>query len=207
MNSLSLFRSSLEQQKGAREHVISLHNNAVKASTALTVKAHKIEMARTVIQEVAKQTQAELEYHISDTVTNALAAVFDDPYTFRLEFVLRRDKTEADEYWEKDGHEYQPNGGGVRDISAYAMQQAMLSLQNKGENILILDESWKHTKPVEAQRRAISLVREVSKEMDMQIIMVTSAETDKYKDMFTDEDKVFTVKKVNNISQVTSKGE
>ena len=188
-------RTDLERKKGARDSLISQKTQVEKDLLSLTKEYEEWLSARVQIQIVAKQTQQSLEYHISEMVTNALATVFDNPYEFKLEFVLRRDKTEADRLWLRNGEQYQPNGGGVRDVSAFALRLAMWKIA-KGTPILLLDEPAKHT----SQRllpRVSALFAQVAKQLGIQIIMVSHA-----KELIKSADKAYEVIKTGEISQV-----
>lgn len=190
-------RTDLERKKGARDNLLSQKAKLEKELSKDIVEYEETLSARVHIQLVAKQTQQELEYHISEMVTNALAAVFENPYTFKLEFVLRRDKTEADRLWQRDGENYQPNGGGVRDVSALAFRLAMWKLQNKRTPILMLDEPGKHCDE-KLLIRFSALFAQCSKQLGIQIIMCSHA-----KELIKSADKAFEVVKIGDISQVT----
>lgn len=67
-------------------------------------------------------------------------------YDFRIEFVKRRNKTEADLYFERDGnrYEYGQVGGGVLDVAAFALRLASLVLRRPPvRKVLVLDEPAK----------------------------------------------------------------
>lgn len=193
----SQLRLDLERKKAVRDSLVK--QQAQIASQVAFFDGEYLEAceARAHLQLVAKKTQQELEYHISDMVTKALAATFDDPYTFNVEFVLRRDKTEADRIWSLNGEQYQPNGGGVRDVSAFALRLSMWKLQGKGTPVLILDEPGKHCDK-NLLVRFSALFAQVSKQLGIQIIMVSHA-----KELITSADRAFEVTKVDGVSQVT----
>jgi len=84
-----------------------------------------MEEALLIAQEVAQQTQEELEFQVSALVTNALASIFPDPYEFKVEFEIKRGKTEAAMFFTRGGEEIDPltaSGGGVVDIAAFALR-------------------------------------------------------------------------------------
>ncbi len=203
MSAIASFRTALERQKGIRDNYIK-QLAIIKDEQSQIAKSLKIaEKARVIIQIVAKETQQELEFQISDIVSYALAAVFNDPYSFNVQFVLRRDKTEADLIWKNENEEYPPNGGGVRDISAFALREAMRCLQPHQEApFLLLDEPIKHLKPFAAQQRALLMMKAISKKLGLQIIMVTSAETDKDKELMKSANTAYKVVKQSKVSQV-----
>lgn len=203
------YRMKLEQQKGIRDNLQKQYGAIKKDITETDNKIETVEEAQKVIQIVAKKTQSELEIGINNMVTKALSSIFGKSYSFLLKFVLRRDKTEADLVWEQEGNEYLPNGGGIRDISAFGFRIALRNLQNEeGEPILILDEPWKHLKPFSLQEKAAKLLQEISKEFGLQTIMVTSAETDNAPSLLKYSDKVYKVVKENKRSTIQNlKGE
>ena len=72
--------------------------------------------------------------------------VMQPAYDFRIEFVKRRNKTEADLYFERDGnrYEYGQVGGGVLDVAAFALRLASLVLRRPPvRKVLVLDEPAK----------------------------------------------------------------
>jgi DNA repair exonuclease SbcCD ATPase subunit len=180
MIDIQTFRTQLERKKGIVERIETEYMEVDHFHQRTLSELEDAEEAQIAIKEIAKQTQAELEYHISDGVSHGLASILRSPYTFRLSFVCRRDKTEADLFWEKNGKQYEPHGGGVRDISSFALRIIMKCIQIKaGCSTLFLDEPWKCLKPLERQRKALLLMKEIASALKLQIIMVTSAESDK----------------------------
>lgn len=176
MNTLIL-RKQLERHRGKYQSIRDSLAHNIKEKEILEDKYNCQKKALFIIQEVSKFTQQEVEFHVSDLVSHGLAAVFDSPYKYKLEYVLRRDKTEADQYWQLGNNYFQPNGGGVRDVSAFALHVAciVLSIMQKKKvcPILILDEPTKHLKPTPLQERAGNMLQEISKSLGIQIIIVT----------------------------------
>jgi len=159
-----------------------------------------VDEAQVVLQTVAQQTQSELEYHISELVTLANESVFDDPYTMKVQFVLRRNKTEADLLFERDGHFINPmdaSGGGAVDVAAFALRISLLSLQTpKSADVLILDEPFRFVSR-SLQERASKLLKEISEKLGLQMIIVTHEPT-----LVEHADRVFTVTQKNGISNI-----
>lgn len=202
MLDIQSLRTQLERKKGVVDRIETEYMEVDHFHQKTLSELEDAEEAQTIIREVAKQTQAELEYHISDIVSHGLASILKSPYKFRVEFVCRRDKTEADLFWEKDGNQYQPNGGGVRDISSFALRIAMKSIQAKsGASTLFLDEPWKHLKPIERQQQALALMKEIAAALKLQIIMVTSAESDKDVELIESTDVCYEIAKENKVSR------
>lgn len=143
------------------------------------LEAHKQEKkdaedARTALQIAAKQTQRNLETHFSNLVTNSFEIVFDNPYKFQTEFVERRNKTECDLWFVRNGKRLRPrfsSGGAVREIASFALRLAYWRLE-KSEPIMILDE------PFSALHRdrllkVTETIRYLSNELGLQMIIIT----------------------------------
>lgn len=196
---ISQAKAKVERKKGIRDNLLNQFNVLQKTIEDTNKDLAFWEEAHRIIKDVAKETQSELEIHINEIVTEGLASVFDNPYKFKLEFVLRRDKTEADEFWEDaEGNRYLPNGGGVRDISALAFRTAILQLPtNPGAPILLLDEPAKHVRGIELLKRVDNLLLEISKKLNIQIIIMS------YTDAITNTaQRYFKVTKEDKVSKV-----
>lgn len=195
------YRKELERKKGRKEQ---LHHDLEQVEGQVKVLGkHSIycEEAQIVIQDVAQQTQAQLEYHVSELVTLAMSAVFEDPYELKVEFVLRRNRTECDIWFVRDGNFINPmlaSGGGAVDVAAFALRVALWSLARpKTNNILILDEPMRFLSKT-LQPQASAVIKEISERLGIQIIYVTHSE-----DLVEAADKVITVKQIKGISETT----
>lgn len=141
------------------------------------VKQKTAIQALTVSQEVAQQTQKELEMQISNIVTSAIQAIFNKPYEFRVDFQVRRNKTEADIYLtDEEGNRFNPlhdNGGGIADIIAFSLRLACWRLNNPRTcGVIVIDEPLKFVSKNYIPAVA-SFVKEICEKLDLQIIMVT----------------------------------
>lgn len=194
------FRRRLEQLKGRRDEIHSSLDEACEELKTFTRRKVNAEHAQLIIQEVARQTQSQLEYHISDVVSTALTAVFDDPYELKLEFVDRRGKTEADITFVRDGQEIEPlssAGGGAVDVASFALRIALWSLSKpRSRATIILDEPFRFLS-ANLQPRAGEMLRMLSEKMGVQFIIVTHN-----KSLIESADKVFTVSKPKAVSLV-----
>jgi len=165
-----------------------------------TQEAHLIncQKARTIIQTVAETTQRKLEGHVSNLVTMALAAVFPDPYTFILRFVKRREKTEADLIFVKDGNEGSPmdvSGGGPLDVASFALRTATWAIKPT-RNVLILDEPFKYLSR-DLQSKGSEMVKHLSDKLSLQFLIVSHIP-----EIIECADKVFNVTNENGTSIV-----
>lgn len=176
MNIQSL-RNKLEQQKGQQSQI---NETLVDLRKKLKIKKRSLirhEKAREIIREVGLKTQQQLEYHIADITSLALEAVFDNPYSLKVEFVQRRNKTECDLFFVRDGMQIDPissSGVGAVDIAAFALRIAAWSMtQPKSRNTIILDEPFKHLKGETENKKALDMIKKISNKLGMQIIMVS----------------------------------
>jgi DNA repair exonuclease SbcCD ATPase subunit len=184
-------RNKLEQQKGKKlqieKSVESLSIQIKEKERAL----HKHEKAREIIKEVGLKTQEQLQFHISDITSLALEAVFPNPYALQVEFVQRRNKTECDLYFVRNGNKVDPlsaSGGGAVDIAAFALRIASWSMQSPhSRNTIILDEPMRFVSE-DLQEKASQMIKEISKKLGIQFLIVTHNET-----LTSFADKVFNV--------------
>lgn len=165
---------------------------------SLETEAMDIEKARSVVQFVANSLQKNLEARITNIVNLALASVFDDPYEFKVAFVTRRNQTECDMFFVKNGNECEPidsSGGGALDIASLALRMAIWSIK-KTRAIQILDEPAKFLSR-DMQDKASAMLRLLSEELGIQLIIVSHIP-----EMITAADKVFVVENIKGFSSV-----
>ena len=202
---LSNLRQKLERKKGQQSQLQDDLQTAKKEEEHISVEIINTEAAQAIIQVVAQKTQEELEYRLSEIVSLALAAVFEDPYKLKVNFVIRRGKTECDLLFEKNKEIFDPltsSGGGAIDIAAMALRVAIWSLtQPRTRNVLILDEPFRFLSR-EYQVKASIMLGELSKKLDLQIIMVSHSES-----LIEGANKVFRVVIKKGISSMQTKEE
>lgn len=171
------YRTALERQKGQKEQIERDIKQTKSNRLLLRSSLKQHEKAREIIKEVGIKTQQQLQYNISEITSLALEAVFDNPYELIVEFVDRRNKTECDLYFERNEVRVEPleaSGFGAVDIASFALRAASWSMQRpKTRSVLIQDEPLKHLKNEDTNRRALDMVKEISKQLGMQIIMVS----------------------------------
>lgn len=172
-------RQIVERKKGQRDKVISLLSVCKKEIRQLKKEINFSEQAQAIIQKVAQETQQQLEWHISEIVTLALASTFDNPYVFKAEFIQKRGKTECSLYFERDGFKVDPvaeAGGGVVDMAAFALRVAVWSLAKpRWRNTLMFDEPFKNIndKTRRTQERIAEMVKVLSRKLKLQFIIIT----------------------------------
>ena len=195
---ITALKQQIEQQRGRFNQLKKELGEYTDELMTLSSLLKLIDEARVLIQLVAQQTQQQLEYVISDIVTLALSIVFDDPYSFKVEFVLRRGKVECDLWFERGGqlvHPLDASGGGTVDIAALALRLSLWALL-KNTPVIIIDEPFKHLSK-NLHPRASTMLKELSSKLGLQIIMVSHSD-----DLITDADRVFEVTMKDRVSKV-----
>lgn len=202
---ISQLRKEVERKKGQLAHI----QNNLESCKLYLKKTHKDqkrhERALALFREVAQKTQEQVQFHLSDLVSMAMNAVFDDPYELDIEFVQRRGKTECDLNFVKDGNKINPlssSGYGTVDVASFALRVASWFLAGgQTRDLLILDEPFKHLKGLEENRRVIQMVKKISETMGLQVLMVSDERVPK-EDIMEGADKVFMVTKQKEKSVV-----
>lgn len=195
-------RNKLEQQKGQK---IQLEKSLETLESELQDKRRSLlrhEQAREIIKNVGLKTQQELQFHISDITSLALDAVFSNPYELKVEFVQRRNKTECDLLFVRDGNEIDPitaSGVGAIDVAAFALRIASWSMElPRTRNVIILDEPFRFLS-VNYQDQASAMIKEISQKLGLQFIIITHEQT-----LTNYADKTFEVTIKKGISRVVS---
>lgn len=135
--------------------------------------------AQEVLQHLSQAVQQQAHSRLSEVVSSCLSAVFDDPYEFKIAFERKRGRTEARLRFLRRGLEVDPlsaSGGGMVDVAAFALRIACLVLHRpRLSRVVVLDEPLKYVS-VDYRHGVRSMLEQLSKDMDVQIIMVTHAE-------------------------------
>ncbi len=134
--------------------------------------------AQIIFQRIAKETQKNLEEHISNLVTLALKAVSPDFPNFIAEMTIRRNQLECDLWFEKFGNKTPPlfsSGGGPKDVASFAL---LVSYWAMGSNraCLVLDEPFRNVSP-DLQGNIGDMLRMICDKLKLQLIMVSHADT------------------------------
>lgn len=205
---MNLFEANkLLQQKQGRKLELedSIEQLLVKIKTERRYQRN-LEKAHEILKQVGLETQKQLVYHISDVTSLALGSVFDDPYKLVLDFVERREKTECDLFFERDGNRIKPvddAGVGAVDVAAFALRIASWSMMlPRTRNVILLDEPFKHLRGKIENERVFEMLQTVSKMLNIQIIMVGDEKVPK-ETIMQYADKVFLVDKIKGISKVS----
>lgn len=158
----------------------------------------RVQNAQTIIQLVARQTQEQLKFHIESIVTMALESVFSEPYSFQVDFEVKRNQTEALCWFVRNEEKVDPltaTGGGAVDIAAFALRVTLWSLENT-RPVLVFDEPFRFVSR-DLQRKAGEMMKLLSEKLGIQFIVVTHN-----KDLVEVADKVFEVSMKEGVSRI-----
>lgn len=194
---LKRLRAKLEQRKGKRQQ---LEQTIEKINKEIVTDKRQIirhERALAIVKQVGLSTQKQLEYHLSEQVSLALEAVFDDPYKLKVNFQEKRGKTEVELLFCRRGMEFPPlgnAGGGAINVASLALRIAYWTMRQdkKSRSLFLLDEPFSRLKGEDANRRALGIVQEISKKLDLQIIMISDERIPR-QDILSHADRVFEV--------------
>lgn len=187
-------KNIFQQKKGEFNH-IQKELESYKEQSKLKDKELKlIEEAQVFLQKIAQQTQEQLRYQIEDIVNLALETCFPNEYEFQIVFDIKYGKTVADLIFlsKRTGRLIDPmnaSGGGVIDLTSFALRIACYALEQGTDNVIILDEPFRFLSR-DLQSRAGEILKTLSERMNIQIIMVTHIG-----EIIDIADKVFEVKK------------
>lgn len=188
------YRSLLDQSIGKRDTLQSQKNVYVKKIDYLIQRQKTIELVQALVQKVAKDTQEQLKFQIEDIVKTCIDTCFPDEYDFKVEFEIKRGKTECALKFYKNEREVdimEASGGGVVDLASFGLRLAAYSLGNTA-NTIILDEAMKFLSR-DLQSRAGEIISEISRKLGVQIIMNTHIP-----ELVEQSDKVFRVNLVKD---------
>lgn len=150
------------------------------------------ETSRSILQKASQITQEKLSFHVSEVVSNALAAVFDDPYKFKVDFVTRRNVTECDLLFVRNDNDMPPLdscGYGSSDVASLALRIAFWKLEGNAANCIVCDEPFRNLS-LDKQPLASIMIKQLSEMLGLQFIIVTHSEG-----LMDAADKVFRVTK------------
>jgi DNA repair exonuclease SbcCD ATPase subunit len=182
------------QSKGVRSQIQKQLQETKELKKFSEKKLRLIEEAQIFLQKVAQNTQEKLKFQIEDIVNLALESVFPNEYLFQMNFNVSRGKTETELVFQdkRTGQTIDPmeaSGGGVVDLTCFALRISAFALESGTDNLIILDEPFKFISR-DLQERAGEILKKLSEKMKLQIIMVTHIPE------FIDvADKVFEVRK------------
>lgn len=164
-------------------------------------KLQLLEQAQSFLQKIAQETQNHLKFQIEDIVNLALDTCFPNEYLFKLEFEIMRGKTEARLVFlsQKTQREVDPmnaSGGGVVDLTSFALRIASYIIEQGTDNVIIFDEPFRFVSR-DLQERAGLILKKLSEKLNIQIILVTHIP-----ELVDVADRIIEVRKTDGISKI-----
>lgn len=194
------YRKKINNAKAVKEAIANQITKLEKELYDFEKSLNFAESALLILQIVAKQTQEQLEYKISELVSLALSSVFSEPYTMKLNYDTKRNKTEAAIIFEKNNKQFDPmtsTGGGVIDIASFALRISLWNLsRSKTDNVFIFDEPFRFVSKDKIEKVG-QMLQEISKKLNIQIIMITHI-----KKLIDYADNIFIVEQQNGVSKI-----
>lgn len=173
---LEKYKRSLWKIK--REYQTAREISRVEHRRAIDAKRENAALneAGQILLAAAEKIQNEVHQKLAGIVTQCLAVVFPDPYEFKIEFVQRRGKTEADLYFVRKGRRRSPlraTGGGVTDVASFVLRVASLMQRRpRPRQTIIADEPFKNVSK-EYVPRVKQMLEMLSSDLDFQFVIVT----------------------------------
>ncbi len=174
---LNRYRKLANELNGELLHIKKTLTEEKERLESLKEKEADIVEAQTLLQQLAEEMQRQAHDKIADIVTRCLEAIFDNPYDFRIVFEKKRGKTEADLQFVRDDKVVRRVGGGVKDVASFALRLACVLLSKPTpRKFLCLDESFHFLHSKIYQKRLRNMLETLSKELGVQIVLVTQNE-------------------------------
>jgi len=188
-------RNKLERRKGRRDQLLRSVEDLKERIRRDKRSLLRHERALEIVKRVGIATQQQLEYHLAEQVSLAMEAVFDDPYRLKVNFIEKRGQTEVEFLFVRRDMEISPlgsAGGGAIDVASLALKIAYWSMRRdkKIRPLLLLDEPFSQLKGIDANRRALAIIQEISRRLGLQIIMISDERVSR-EDIISNADRVF----------------
>lgn len=153
--------------------------------------------SQTFVQSVAQSVQSKLSSKIDGIVNLGLSTCFPN-YTFKMEYVASRGKTEV-VFVVKDGDsQIDPMnqcGGGLVDVLSFCLRMAVYSISNVN-NVIILDEPFRFLSK-SLRPKVAELLEVLCDKLNLQLIEVTHID-----EFAENSDKRIFIKKIDGVSKV-----
>jgi DNA repair exonuclease SbcCD ATPase subunit len=170
---------NLATVKAQRDTLLNEKKIVRKKLKNIKKEIDNLEEAQYILTEVAKLVQQEMVFHITEISNLALQAIFDEPYKLQVTFDTKRNQSECDIRFVRNGSDIDPldaAGGGVIDIVTLALRISLWSLnKDRLVPVLIFDEPLKNLS-ANYQDLAGKILHEITQKLGLQIIMVTHVE-------------------------------
>lgn len=186
--------NTLKVKKQSNEELLKSRKQRLEE---IKTETEEVLKSISVCQSVATEVQKQLSVKIDTIVNLGLKTIFGDEYTFKLEYVPARGKTEVEfNLYNKDGKLIDPmlqSGGGLVDLLTLCLRIAVYNISHV-DNVICFDESMKFLSKGYREKGA-ELIHTLSERLDLQFIEVTHIP-----EFMDNSDKQFVIKKIKGVS-------
>lgn len=185
--------NTLKVKKQSNEELLKTRKQRLEE---IKTETEEVLKSISVCQSVATEVQKQLSVKIDTIVNLALATCFGDEYTFKLNYVPARGKTEVEFLLLQNGKEIDPmnqNGGGLIDILCFALRVAVFNISHT-DDVMVFDEPFRFVSKG-LREKVAEVVHTFSERLNIQIVEVTHVE-----ELMDNSDRRFIIKKINGVS-------
>ena len=185
--------NTLKVKKQSNEELLKSRKQRLEE---IKTETEEVLKSISVCQSVATEVQKQLSVKIDTIVNLALATCFGDEYTFKLNYVPARGKTEVEFLLLQNGKEIDPmnqNGGGLIDILCFALRVAVFNISHT-DDVMVFDEPFRFVSKG-LREKVAEVVHTFSERLNIQIVEVTHVE-----ELMDNSDRRFVIKKINGVS-------
>lgn len=188
--------NTLKVKKQSNEELLKTRKERLEE---LKAETEEILKSLSVSQKVATEVQNQLSIKMDTIVNLGLKTIFGNEYTFELNYVPARGKTEVEfNLYTQDRKKIDPmvqNGGGLIDLFTLCLRIAVYNISHV-DNVICFDEAMKFLSKG-YREKAAELIHTLSEELNLQFIFVTHVE-----EFVENSDSKFVIKKTNGVSGV-----
>lgn len=175
---ISAFENNLNQIIGAYKHMQNEYNkNKEKLNTILEIQELSLK-AIEVLNRVQQVTREKTKREFESLVSFCLNFIFEEPYTFKLDFEKRGNLQNLNFKIEKPGYDesydlLSTQGGGVLNIISFALRIILMEISSpKIQGFFLADEPFANLSE-NYHNRASLLLEELSKKLKRQFIIIS----------------------------------
>ena len=198
---IDLIEKKYNEFQGMKKALLKSIDEDKKSISDNKDKLQLLEQAQAFLQKIAQETQNHLKFQIEDIINLALDTCFPNEYEFKLEFEVMRGKTEArlvflSQRTQREVDPMNASGGGVVDLTSFALRIASYVIEQGTDNVIIFDEPFRFVSR-DLQERAGLILKKLSEKLNIQIILVTHIP-----ELVDIADRIIEVKKTDGISKI-----
>jgi len=198
---MNKYEQLLAEVKGERSALQKQLNSANESLLTIDVNLDTYNEARDVANAAMMATQTKVKEFIEEIVSLAIQAVFGSDYRFIVNYQIKRGKSEAYLFVEKNGelrNIEDDEGGGMADVAALGLRAVLYALaQPRPRQLLVLDEPGTKVS-VDKQAIFAEMLKKLSEVLNVELIVVSHSE-----DVITYADQTIVVKQMSGVSSAS----